>query len=471
MIKKSNIFNWIGLIGIPMSLFIISLLIRWQALNQTSFANGWDSYFYLDQVKHLIEHGELHTARVSILYPLLQVIQWFTQDYILSYKVLSSIIISIIPVLFFFIGKKISSSFYWGLVLGAFMIFSPHLTFFGSQYLKNTLGIVFLLLTLQSLLERKIILSILCVILSFLTHKLTGGLSIVLFYLFFVINGPKRSFVTNLFLLITPWITLVLFGMFSSRLSSEIILQPSFMPLKLIALYKESMSSLWIIEIILLLLLLFITGITLTKQHKGIILIWFLLIFMLFPFLEWNTQGLSLRLTLLLFVLSPILLLCLKTAINKYVVYVLGGLLIGLSFFSWKNYSPEKHDPNYPFYETLSHRIEPVLLKKDIQELVAHKSLAEFLSFHLEKDVMPWVPEEDLTNNLWRVGYGLSEQNLHYYLRDKTSSFYALAGNYFLIKEQEWSNLLKKVQQDDKTLYTDLTNWKNPSRAKPNFLK
>ena len=61
-------------------------LLRWLAFAQTPFANGWDSYFYLIQLKSWIETGHMHSPEASLIYPLMRCCVWLTGDYVSGYK-------------------------------------------------------------------------------------------------------------------------------------------------------------------------------------------------------------------------------------------------------------------------------------------------------------------------------------------------------------------------------------------------
>ncbi len=70
---------------------VASFLLRLASLNQTPFANGWDSYFYLIQLQSLAEKGQMHSEEWTILYPLLCLLNLIF-DYVMATKVLSSLL-------------------------------------------------------------------------------------------------------------------------------------------------------------------------------------------------------------------------------------------------------------------------------------------------------------------------------------------------------------------------------------------
>jgi hypothetical protein len=54
---------------------MVSALLRFRALSVTPFANGWDSYFYLVQLKSWVEQGRMHSPEASLFYPYLRLFQ------------------------------------------------------------------------------------------------------------------------------------------------------------------------------------------------------------------------------------------------------------------------------------------------------------------------------------------------------------------------------------------------------------
>ncbi len=76
-------------------LAIASALLRFWAFSQTPYANGWDSYFYLVQLKSLEETGRMHSPEASLIYPYLRLFYWMTGDYVLGMKVGTAILAGI----------------------------------------------------------------------------------------------------------------------------------------------------------------------------------------------------------------------------------------------------------------------------------------------------------------------------------------------------------------------------------------
>ena len=63
--KKTFANNWFSIT----ILFILCLSFynRYLSFTQTEYANGWDSYFYLVQLKSFIEQGYMHSEEWTIM--------------------------------------------------------------------------------------------------------------------------------------------------------------------------------------------------------------------------------------------------------------------------------------------------------------------------------------------------------------------------------------------------------------------
>lgn len=144
-------------------------------------------------------------------------------------------------------------------------------------------------------------------------------------------------------------------------------------------------------------------------------------------------------------------------------------ILSVFSSFSWKSYSPEKHDPPYNFYYNIANRTITKTGTENIELIIAHKSLAECITFYTGTDAMPWIPEYNIhPDKLWRIVADINETELHYYAGKKVCL--KLAPHYFLLKEIDWQQILTKIQREDFELFELLNNWKNPSEKRPKYL-
>ena len=130
------------------SLMTLTFIQHLWTFVQTPYVTGWDGYFYLIQAKAIIEEGSMHSSDSSLIYPLLVVLVQVFGDYILTFKVLTALIVSLIVGVSYQLGAEISQKKEIGLLLAVWFVFSPHLTYVAAQFPKNILGFLFFLLTI-----------------------------------------------------------------------------------------------------------------------------------------------------------------------------------------------------------------------------------------------------------------------------------------------------------------------------------
>ena len=126
----------------------LSAALRYYWLAQTPYANGWDSYFYLVQVKSWVEEGAMHSPEASLIYPFLRAVLFFTGDYVQMYKVGAAVLAGSFTFMVFAVAQSIgktlprSAGLAVPMLLGAWTVCSPHLGYVAAQYPKNLLGLV-----------------------------------------------------------------------------------------------------------------------------------------------------------------------------------------------------------------------------------------------------------------------------------------------------------------------------------------
>ncbi|HRI60333.1 MAG TPA: hypothetical protein PK228_11435, partial [Saprospiraceae bacterium] len=149
----SRISRWhFCLVGLALA--ALSALLRFVALSQTPFANGWDSYFYLVQLKSMEETGRMHSPEASLIYPYLQLFYRLTGDYVLGLKVGTAVLAGTFTAIVYWLAlnRVHKPAFPWGPVaLASWSVYSPQLTYFAAQYPKNLLGLVLLVAMIGSL--------------------------------------------------------------------------------------------------------------------------------------------------------------------------------------------------------------------------------------------------------------------------------------------------------------------------------
>ena len=177
--------TWRKQIGRPLTaglaVGLASAGLRFHALSQTPYANGWDGYFYLVQVKAWVETGRMHSPEASLIYPLLRFWLWCTGDYVLMYQYCAAALAGAFAAMMVWTARSGAGA--W--LFGGWALFSPQLTYFASQYPKNLLGVVLLLAFIGSLpgaigrqQASRFILPVILLIVNYFGHRMTFGLAL-----------------------------------------------------------------------------------------------------------------------------------------------------------------------------------------------------------------------------------------------------------------------------------------------------
>jgi hypothetical protein len=495
---------------------ILSSYFRLDSYLQTQFANGWDSYFYLIQLKSYIESGEMHSSDLSLIYPLMIGIQHFVGDYVSTFKFTALLLIAISLLCSFLVGLRITKKTEVALVLSSFFCFSPHLTYFASQYPKNLLGFIFFLLLIpfipfnkQAKLQNRIAkyaLFFLILLLNYFGHRMTFILSILLVASYFVIQ--KASPKTISALAISFFLLVGLGGLFPGllsladfeRLEGLLTSVPQFAPYSFWQSFgRDRISTAWKLEIAFISIAFFfniaygfyslqkpsesntparkpeIIGLSLTA----------ICLLLIFPFFKWSLEGIAYRAFLVFMLIVPIAFalnlnsLLAKKHFLPYGKAITGFawslifLLLAISPLNASSYKPEKHDPPYLLYAKISERVINQMDGKELELLICHKSLAEYFTFTTGIDALPWLPEYEIqAEKLWRVATDIPNRKIQQYLtqsnQQKTKK---LSIGYYLIREDSWQAFLNKLQKNREleTLH-QLETWRNPNKMRPSYL-
>ena len=485
--------------------FLLSAVLRYAALSQTPFANGWDGYFYLVQLKSWEETGTMHSPEASLIYPYLRLVYWLTGDYVNALKTGSAILAGLFTWIMY--AGPGGVSFEKRLLPGAFSLFSPHLTWFAAQYPKNLLGAVLFLAFTGSLSRlsgsRKPdrasawILPAGLLGANYFGHRMTFALALLygLFWLIFTRKDEGLSFRRIRRIATVAAIGLVLFyvaGRFFpgllhwvdlGRLGKEWSSSPQFAPWSFLQVFRSArISGWWMAEIVLCTGLwalfggLFFSGRLTSRSGQSVAgsgALFCLCTLLLFPFLEWSLTGIAFRLFLVFVLFTPHLVIGVSFPKSGISGLIFAAFFIVSSFFSWKCYRPAWHDPDYASFSTTTTNAQQYLSGKSPELVIAHNSLAEFFTFTTGTDAMPWLPEYDIdSSRLWRITAGISAQTLKYYAGPAGDSMvHTLRFRYCLLPEFIWARALQRAKnENDGVFLTTALSWRNPSQTRPGWL-
>lgn len=483
-------------------LAFLSIVLRFKALQQTKFANGWDGYFYLVQIKSWVEEGSMHSADLSLIYPLIRFVNWFTGDYILAFKMTAALLAGLTTFGFYHLTKRWSGSMYLAILVGSISLFSPHLTYFAAQFPKNLLGFVFLLFFIGSLSMRTKSASKLLkakpitlttfypfiwLILCFFGHRLTFGIAMIfgLAWIAFNYFTLKKVAIFIGTVVVIFVLSLIIPGLpnlsdfqrFDGLLSSSF----QFSPYSFTQTFgtADRISTFWLAEIIVASALYFLSIPFLLKaKNRWLAFTLFgVSTLLLFPFYTWDLTGMAYRFFLLYILMAPLFIaLFIKieysqkskiTLLFFAIVFMLG------SIFSLRSYQPEKHDANYKKYAQLTEKTLEHLNSENTELLIAHNALAEYFTFTTGIDAMPWNPEYEIEQNkLWRIATDIRQSEIAYYLNEsEMKEVHKISIRYFLLPDHLWQKVLTQAEvKGDGFLIEKLNTWRNPHRIRPGFL-
>lgn len=451
-------------------------------LSQSPFASGWDAYFYLVQVKAMVEEGSMHSPDISPVYLLLKWIYLICGDYELAFQLLCAGLTGLFTSLVCLLAFQHSRSWWIAGLLGLWFVSSSSLAYFGANFPKNLLGINFMLVLFWASTSRYKWLQVPALVLSAVSHRLTAVLSIVFL-------GCKRLNVRTLFLLLgIGGLILLLASLvpglihWSDLKRFDFVALPHFPAWSFVELLDLwHTQPLWIIEIVLVNVLLVWMGWTLLvrKSIDPTQLPWFRSLFFLtlllsFPFLEMSSTSMGYRFFLTSLLIIPLFGIA---WLMKQGLWVKGSLTIILllgSIFAQFHIEPQKFDPDYAYYDSLSGKTGKALLDSEAELIIAHNGLAEVVTFQNSIDAMPWVPEYEMEPNaLYRIAFGIEAFEIKAVLgRDLKAPFQRLDLFYLLLLEEDWREFTNTVKEigEDKELLERIYAWENPSRKRPAFL-
>lgn len=418
----------------------------------------------------------------------------------------------------------------WAAALSAM---SPSLNFFFTQFPKNLLGFAFFFYFMASVFgtdrffrsgkKRKgLYLRLSGVALLFLaaffTHRFSAVLSVCFLLLYSAPPAKRRlsKWLTGerqkqgrIFLLITILLLLFVLLLFISnrlplapsihdleRITGDLSLKPIFIPASFIHSFSAvNISFAWLVEIMIAGVLPLLTIVlyfwrkrfSFLRFGRGYCILIILSLFGVFPFLRFSLTGISYRLffcTLLMlpFIFLPYLHLAVKqmlmlrrdTTLLKagvFPVFIFLALLAS-SLCTGRSYNPEPHDPPYGLYEKIAGEAVEALSDVDCELIIAHRSLAEMITFRYEVDALPWAPEEYFPRDrVWRITAGILRDEISYYLSPELADryFLRLSGDYGLLREDQWEAFLVSIA-DNHVMMDAVDTWRNPLDRRPVYL-
>ena len=304
----------------------------------------------------------MHSPEASLIYPYLRLFYWLTGDYMLGMKAGAAVLSGMFTGTMFWAARnqvQNQSAALPPVLLAAWSVFSPHLTYFAAQYPKNLLGMVLLLAFIGSLAaEQRVfkisklgkgwVLPVVLLLTNYFAHRLTFSLALVYlaWWLFFRFKNPtfkkvfslKILFFGGVVLVVAGWIFPGLFHFADlGRLSGTLTWKPQFAPWSFVSQFGlERISGWWLFEVCIVSgfwLLLFCYWLLFAGYRLSVIsksppipnlqspvnqsLFW-LCALLMFPFLEWSLTGIAWRFFLVFILITPLLVIDCQFVKSKF---------------------------------------------------------------------------------------------------------------------------------------------------------
>ena len=478
-----NWSSWNKKTIVGLLIFLFSLtgaVLRFLALNQTAYANGWDGYYYVMQAHSWIEYGHLQSLDYSLVYPFYTSIAYLIPDYELSFKIGSAIISGLLLMSVSLLVYQVHKQVVPVLIILSFLCFSPLLTYFVVQFPKNVLGLSFFIGFLLMLQRKRTLGITFFFVLTIMTHRMMAGFALIVLLGYGLQFLPKRWLLATL---VMAALLSLLPGIFHwtdlERLDGMFSIWPQFAPWSFYRLFQSSWSRWWGIELVLIVVMLGFTFYWYVKnklwQHDNIVIQWvfpLLILLSLCPFMIFMNGSLGYRFFMVVPVFLVIYVVLISTVEHgKLMVAMSFGFLI-MSLFSFRSYNPKLHDPPNQVYELITNRIVAAYDPEQYPLIVAHKSLAEMIIYQTDFDALNWKPDKSKSQKALRITNGLAYYHFSKYLSEQElNELIKLTTNYYSLPESLWLHFLERVKESaDTEMINRIKRYQNPMEVLPAFL-
>lgn len=423
----------------------------------------------------------MHSSRISLFYPLLLTIQWFVDHYELTYKLTAALLAGLFSFQMYRTARALNTNSNLAYLSAGYCMVSPQLTYFAAQYSKNLLGAIFFLWLIQVLASPGYVKKGALLLVNLFIHKLTAGISVLA-----VLLQPAAGYIRKKHIIfigvasaaavLVVWITPVLFDLQDlHREGMGLTTTFSWPSLTFVQTFGDLLDGPWLVDVIICNTLFIIAlGILFFKYEtkKNWLPVLTILTALTFPFLQWSLVGLSFRALMLFLILCPLLIVVLDLHLKRVVLSSVFTIILLCGIWSNSSYSYQKHDPPYTTYRTVARKVE-ALNNGNFELIIAHKALAEYITYKTAIDVLPWEPEYTVdTPKLWRICTGINRKSIQYFGRASYQEdlFIEITPNYSLIREDLWDLAMSNMAKEDPDYLEELLTWKNPHVKRPAYM-
>lgn len=432
----------------------------------------------------MVEEGEMHSPDSSPVYLLLKWIYYLCGNYELAFQHLCAGLGALFASFACILSLQISKSLFPTICIGMWCLASPTLAFFAANFPKNLLGVDFLLLLLAATMRKNPTSGSIAFFLTAIGHRMTAGLG-----LFFI--GFRFVSLRNLLLIVLAGgvlfaLSFVIPGLlhFSDleRFDSAFSAVPQLPHLSFPKLLNLTETQpIWVVEILLSGLLWLWTLFSLLfrplnfgehyRWYRGVFL---LSLILFFPFLTIDVTSMGYRFFLTGMLLTPILLMGWLHHHGLPIRIVGFSVLIVLAGWGLGTIDTQQFDPAYGRYSTIAERVSNNFTEKQPELIIAHKGLAEVITFKTGIDALPWLPEYEIApDRLYRIASEVSDFEIEAVLKRPLGKRTMKLGIfYLLLPEIDWQEFVGRVESrgTDEELLERIHQWQNPMEMRPAFL-
>lgn len=466
-----------------LSLGAVAFINVFVLLNQSEFLCSWDAYYYLIQVRAIIEEGSMHSTDYSLIYPYLTILEYLINDYVLSYKVGNALLAFIFGLTLYYCIRNLINVKEIAFFMVLFTLISPVISYLIIQFPKNFMGLAGLLFLMGALIQKNYKFVFMAFLICVFSHRLSLVLGAVL--LFFMLIS-KRFLLKSLLLLFAAGLLIIIFpisiniydierfkGLFGSHMQ--------YVPFSFYRLIHQGEPNwYWLSYIITESLLLIVSFIYIIKakhyvgREKYYLSLSFMAVLMLFPMYNITFDGPAVRFYLSYIVFFPLwiapLFAIIPLRLIRYgILFLLMGVFCSNILFKSENYAPP-----YVEYHKVTKNIISYANLEQYKLLVMHKGIAEYFTYSTKIDALPWQPEPEVPmDSILRITHKLEWIDFRRNLPTDSLTLIKKVGvQYYILPERLYQQFVYNANFNKDTLALDLIySNDNPYRLRPKFVK
>lgn len=447
--------------------FILAAILRFLAANQTEHPTGWDGYYYVMQVHSWIASGHMQAPDFSLIYPFFASITLIAGDPILGFKIGVAILGGLLTasVYYYLLRRNVSMTVV--VVACSYIVFSPLITYFVLQFPKNVLGLIFFILFVSTL-KRPGISTAVFFLCTLLTHRMTGAFALLTIPIFISWRWIAIGGVAVIALGFLPGIIHISDLM---RFQGQFTAIPHWAPWALTNIYPTSLNGFFKADLIVVTIACIVMIVKIRKQLPPDAWIWLALVLIaLFPFVSFVPGDIGHR----FFMIAPVALVIFISVTVTRSSFVIAGVFIVLSLFSYRSYRPWFFDaPNavyVPVVEKLNQRYDP----QEYPLVIARKGLAEIIIFKTAFDALNWLPPQDIRpDHVLRISHNVTYADFSQYLQsNQLRKVRQIGVRYYALPEPVWQKFVETVKKaNNRAVIRRIYGGSNPMEQRPYFIR